>query len=423
MTRAANLTLLAFCLSLVLALWPTGSSEVQAQATSKTVSKLILTRRVDHLDAPAREPMIVEHPSGVQFVTGYRAARPTLWSSRDRGRTWTRVNVGPESAGAIGNSDVDLAVAPDGTVYFVTMGFNRATNEGTSIAVGATHDLGATWKWAVVSRARFDDRPWIEVTPDGAAHVIWNDGSGINYAISRDRGDSWTRRPRIHDKGGSSHFAVGPRGEMAVRIGPESASGNKFDAGVDLIAVSVDGGVTWTKRAAPGNREWSSITENKPGSIPRWVEPVAWDGQGHLYSIWTDPSGVWMARSPDRGESWKQWRVYETTDGAHFPYLVARGNGELAATWFTGTNETLHWHLGRIVVQQTDNPPHFIKSLALRLDSWAAPDRPGDPPTRDAAGEYLGLTFLRDGALVVVTPIQDPMIWRGGFSYWRFELR
>ena len=31
---------------------------------------------------------------------------------------------------AAGNSDVDLAVAPDGTLYFLTMGFDRGTREG-----------------------------------------------------------------------------------------------------------------------------------------------------------------------------------------------------------------------------------------------------------------------------------------------------
>jgi hypothetical protein len=43
-----------------------------------------------------------------------------LSTDRDGGNRWTRVNVGSEADGAIGNSDVDLAMARDGTLYFVT---------------------------------------------------------------------------------------------------------------------------------------------------------------------------------------------------------------------------------------------------------------------------------------------------------------
>lgn len=167
-------------------------------------SRLVLTRRVVHLDAPAREPMVVEHPSGALFVAGYRAGRPTLWKSLDRGRSWARVHVGAEADGAVGNSDVDLAAARDGTLYFVSMGYNRRAGEGTSIAVGVSRDAGTTWRWNVVSRNRFDDRPWVEVAPDGTAHLIWNDGAGVNHAVSRDRGATWDRLPRVHDMGARS---------------------------------------------------------------------------------------------------------------------------------------------------------------------------------------------------------------------------
>lgn len=397
-----------------------GQAAGQSSPQSRTgPAKLLLTRQVEHLDAPAREPMIVEHPSGALFVAGYRASRPTLWKSLNRGARWTRVNVGPEAQGAIGNSDVDLAVARDGTIYFVTMGFNRRISEGTSIAVGVSRDLGATWSWTMISKSRFDDRPWIEVAPDGTAHLIWNDGSGVNHAVSRDRGVSWPRSARIHNQGCSSHLATGPNGEVAVRITPLSASANKYDEGVDLIAVSSDGGATWQKHPAPGAREWTSMANFEPGMISRWVEPLAWDVQGYLYSLWTDHTGVWLARSTDRAATWEQWRLAETTDLAHYPYLIARGRGELAATWFTGAAETLHWRVVQIDIR--DGRPRIRESLPLRSDSWEPPDRPGDPPIRDTAGEYLGLTFLRDGGLAVVSPIQDPMKWRFGFSWWRFE--
>jgi hypothetical protein len=81
--------------------------------------------------------MIVEHPEGTLFVSGYSGDRasgppqtvPRLWISTDHGSTWNAVNVGTEVDGAIGNSDVDLAVSRDGTLYFVSMGFDNKAFE------------------------------------------------------------------------------------------------------------------------------------------------------------------------------------------------------------------------------------------------------------------------------------------------------
>jgi hypothetical protein len=388
---------------------------------------LSMAAPIDNLDVVAREPMIVEHPDGTLFVCGYGAARvsgnrmdePTLWKSGDGGTTWSRVNVGTETDGAVGNSDPDLAVAGDGTLYFATMVFDQ--EKGNQISVGVSKDVGTTWKWTLLSKTRFDDRPWVEVGPDGTAHVIWNDGAGVCHAVSRDGGLTWTERDRIHPQGGSSHLAVGPNGEVAVRVTPASASGNKYDEGVDLIAVSTDGGMTWRKGAAPGYREWS------PGGyfpVQRWVEPLAWDARGALYSFWTNLKGIWLARSVDQGATWTTWHLAESPDVAYFPYLTARGDGELAATWFSGWTVTWQAHAARIDVGEGGSPPQMVESQPFKPDSWQQNRYwPEDPPTPDTAGEYLAVSFLRNGGLVVVSPIQNKREKRYGFSLWKVEER
>ncbi len=384
---------------------------------------LVISDPVDHIDVLAREPMVIEHPDGTLFVSGYGqpgTPEPKLWKSSDRGATWSRVKVGTEADGAIGNSDVDLAVGPDGTLYFVTMGFDRKVGEGTHISIGVSKDVGKTWSWKMLSKSRFDDRPWVKAATDGTAHVIWNDGRGVCHAVSKDGGVTWTERAKIHSQGGSSHLAVGPHGEVAVRVTPRSASGNKFDKGVDLVAVSSDAGTTWQKYAAPGDREWSPI--NDADTLPRWVEPLAWDVRGALYSVWTNRTGLWLARSMDRGGTWKNWRVAESRDVLYYPYLVARGPGELAATWFSGRSEVLQAHVARVDVSGGDAPPRIIESPPFRPDSWRAGVRPQDPPIRDTAGEYLAVTFLRTGGLAVVSPIQNKREQRFGFSFRRIKV-
>lgn len=403
------------------ALWGCGH-QTEDSRHAPDAKSLILSEPIEHLDGLAREPMVVEHPNGTLFVTGYGTPTPRLWRSGDGGATWSRVEVGSEASGAVGNSDVDLTVAPDGTLYFVAMRFDRKKFEGTQIAVGASRDLGATWAWSLLSKTRYDDRPWVEVTPDGVAHVIWNDGAGVSHAVSRDRGRTWTEQPRINAQGHSSHMAVGPAGEIAVRITPVSASYNINHAGVDLIAVSTDGGATWIRHAAPGQRHWMFPAADDD-SMPRWVEPLAWDAASHLYYLWTDPSGLWLARSTDRGAQWSTRKIADGGATRYFPYLIARGKGELAATWFSGQGERIQAHVARIDVPEGDLPPLIWESTSFSPDSWRFGEKPGAPRTRDTAGEYVPIAFLRNGRLGVVSTIQDDQRRRLGFAWRTAELR
>lgn len=127
-----------------------GFTEQLVKNNSEPSRALVWTERVDHLDKLAREPMVVELSDGTLFVSGYDGdleKSPNLWRSRDHGATWEGVNVGSKADGAIGNSDVDLAVGRDDTLYFVTMSFDIRVNEGTRVTVGVSKDKGATW-WA-----------------------------------------------------------------------------------------------------------------------------------------------------------------------------------------------------------------------------------------------------------------------------------
>jgi hypothetical protein len=370
---------------------------------------------VDVLGRRARESMIARGKDGTLFVTGYGEDTPSLWRSNDDGRTWKSVDVGALQDGAVGNSDTDLAVAPDGTIYLAEMSFDRDKGEGLQMSVAASRDSGATWKWSMLSRRRFDDRPWIEVSADGVPHMIWNDGNGVSHFVSRDRGASWTEGPRIFPGGGSSHLAISPTGPIAVRIVPLEASGNRVRPGVDFIEVSEDGGRTWTPRNAPGHRVWSD-----PERMPRWVEPIAWDSAGALYSLWSEGKSMWLARSLDNGASWRAWRVSQSRETLYYPYLVARGKGELAATWHSGFGDSIKVNVAHIAIDQRDNKSIHIASaspFAIR-----AFERDSLPTTRrDTGGEYVPVMFLSPNTLAVVTTIQNPWAKLYGFTFRRFS--
>jgi hypothetical protein len=398
------------------------------------VRALVALPATDHLDELAREPMIVETSDGALFVSGYGSGQPRLWRSADGGATWEAVDVGTEEEGAIGNSDVDLAVGPDGTIYFANMSFDREKREGTGISIGSSRDGGASWTWSWLSQDRFDDRPWVEVAPDGVAHAIWNDGEGVSYAVSSDRGQTWTERPRIHPLGGSSHLAIGPAGELAVRVTPLSASGNRHDPGVDHVAVSTDGGLSWTQSELPGERVWSAQFDPTVALL-RWVEPLAWDGDGSLYALSSEGTTLWLARSTDRGGSWTRWPIAEGDEQLYFPYLVARGRGELAATWFSSIGESLrvnlaHVEVGAGVDADADAEPRVAHAEAFPIPAFMDAGETPDPVeggedgelVRDSAGEYVPVVFLPAARLAVVTTIQDPATDRWGFTFRPYSL-
>ena len=417
MIRRLNALLLA-----AIAAGCTGKPEASSPAGPAT---LVLADSVDHVDALAREPMVVAHQGGALFVTGYFDSLPPLWKSTDRGATWTRVAVGGPADGAAGNSDSDLAVGPDGTIYLITLVFDRPALEGVSVQVAVSHDVGATWKWTQLSATRLDDRPWIEVAPDGTAHAIWNDGAGVSHAVSTDSGRTWIEGERVNPKGGSSHLAVGPNGEVAVRVVPLSASGNRYDEGVDLIAVSTDRGKTWERRPPPGlfpfPTLWdTTVTPRKLANSPqpRWVEPLAWDAAGALYSFWAKDYDLWLARSSDKGATWTTWKIAESGATPYYPYLVARGNGELAASWFSGHGDSLRVNVAHIALQSGDKPPLVALAPQVQPESFTLPGM--GPPSGDTAGEYLPLVFLDDGSLGLVAPIQHFASGRVGFSWRRF---
>ena len=63
-------------------------------------------------------------------------------------------------------------MGPDGTIYLITLVFDRPALEGVSVQVAVSHDVGTTWKWSRLSATRLDDRPWIEVAPDAPREQV-----------------------------------------------------------------------------------------------------------------------------------------------------------------------------------------------------------------------------------------------------------
>jgi len=404
--------------SIVLAAALAASGTLAAQQSAR----LVVTSHATHLDSLAREPMVVQLPSGTLVASGYSQTIASAWRSADNGVTWTRIDTRPEANGLLGNSDVALAIAPDGTLYWAAMVFDRSKGEGVAVNVGVSTDDGVSWRWTTAVHTRFDDRPWIGVAADGTVHLVWNDGRGVHHSTSTDRGATFTEGVRASARGGSSAFAIGPHGELAVRVVPISASGNIFAPGVDQLAISTDGGVTWRAVAMPGTRDWRAFDDTSAAAkttpaTPRWEEPVAFDSTGALYVAWTDRGVLHLARSTDLGANWHEQGIARGAAMLYYPFLFARGDGDLAVTWFSGSGDSLRLNVSRLSARR------LAEGEPIALESFGLSSRPEDPNVRSCAGEYAGVTILRDGTVAVIAPVQNERAGRFGFEFWRFTTR
>jgi hypothetical protein len=381
---------------------------------------LVLVDSSAHLGNPAREPMVVVHPSGTLFASGYggeaRGYRgddpevPRIVKSLDLGKHWTPVDVGGRRDGAIGGvSDLDMAVAPDGTLYHAALLFDPEAWAGVRVGMGMSRDGGTSWHWTKIDSTRFDDRPWVEVARDGTAHVVWSTDHGVFHSKSSDRGITWSQPSVVNPVGGSSHFSVGPAGTLAVRIGPRSAGDTLLHSDADQIAVSRDGGMTWQKHAPPARFDWDG-----EDALPGWVEPIAWDSSGALYAFWSRGYELQLARSTDDGATWRQWTVVQGEVQGFYPVLVTRGDKVFAATWMSRSGEgMLLGHLAVVDARGEDPQVSFAPPFLIDVEARAE-------GTFDTGGEYLPAVFLPDGSIGVAFPIQNYSASQFGFGWRRY---
>ena len=392
-------------------------------------SNEILIAKAQHyyetgIDGMPGEPMIVQHPDGSLYLGGYVYPKyVALYQSRDLGLNWQKVDLKNENNPELGNSDIDLTIAPNGSVHMAAM--HWGDYEGAGISVVSSRNGTDTWIWNRISQVLGDDRPWIRATPDETIHLIWNNRNGINYVRSSDNGQNWERQPLIYPEGKSSHFAAGPNGELAIRITPRAWTEAPEDPNKDYIAVSLDGGNSWSFNKVPGDRSSKSIH--------RHVEPIGWDNEGALYYAWSEVNSLWLARSDDKGKNWYSERVYESNEKIFYPYIAVKDIGEVGLTWMEGWNETQCCFAGRISYDVQANTFKKLKLRALFWESLVILDKsksvdgnlsdeqykgfiepPRVVPTK-GAGEYEPVIFLKNGQMAVATEVYNAVENRYGF--------
>jgi hypothetical protein len=283
----------------------------------------------------------------------------------------------PNGAGGVGASggDIDIAIAPKKN----PLGFFNvyvASLNLASVNVATSQDRGTTFSQTPVQGGLpVDDREWIAAFGPATSLLTYHDIATDNIDVLRsdDSGALYTQVSRaipdtdykamdnqhgniVIDHRNTSGAVAGQFWAYQSFVAPHSSSDSSLDEA--FLAVSNDGGSTWTDRAIPCSYEpGTNIAQNFPN--------VSVAPNGTLWYAWSDGTAIRTAKSGDHGQTWKcSGAVSKGSPEAIFPWLVATSNGVDLVYYGadkTGSDQT--WYVD------------FVQDPASTIGGWGTPTR------------------------------------------------
>lgn len=306
------------------------------------------------------EPSLAIGPDGTIYVCSPRGLGDGthLWVSTDGGSAFrysgTEPSAGPilrSGSGDVGGGDCDVATDEAGRAYLVDLWLG-----GVSVASSADH--GESWRGVPVSTlAAPMDRPWVlggakdevfvtaaQAQPNGVNERGANmpPAGGIWVARSTDGGLTFPQRV----------LAVGNENRLSLNSNLARDGGRLYLAYAKEVtegrlamvaATSSDRGATWMHYTIV---EQDFVPEQC--FSPIFIFPsVAADGRGGVYVAWallnpeTERIDLFLAASPDRGETWNEPVPVTPREGTRaFPWVAAHSSGRVGLAWYE-TNATV----------------------------------------------------------------------------------
>jgi hypothetical protein len=283
----------------------------------------------------------------------------------------------PNGVGGVGASggDIDIAIAPErnpvGAYNVYVASLNLA-----SVDVATSQDRGTTFSQTPVQAGLpADDREWIAAFGPATSLLTYHDIATDNIDVLRsdDSGATYTQVSRaipdtdykasdnqhgnlVIDHRNLSGAVAGQFWAYQSFVAPHSSSDSNLDEA--FVAVSDDGGSTWTDRAIPCSYEaGANIAQNFPN--------VSVAPSGRLWYAWSDGKAIRTATSGDHGRTWTCSGAVSTgSPQAIFPWLVATTKGVDLVYYganTTGAGQT--WYAD------------FVQDLASTPSGWGTPTR------------------------------------------------
>jgi len=288
----------------------------------------------------------------------------------------------PNATGGIGASggDVDVAIAPVAasgasfTIYLASLILG-------SVSVSRSMDDGATWTTTPVQAGLpLDDREWIAAYGDATSllsfheiatnniEILRSDNGGVAYAQIAEAIPASDYKSQYNEHGNMVIDHVTTAGAVPgltsqlgfwayqsfVAPATDPSVSGAFDYNEAFVAVSNDGGFTWTDKPIPCSVSGTGIDHTFPN--------VSVDPSGRVWYAWSDGRSVRTAVSSDHGNTWTcSGPVSTTTPHAIFPWLVATSAGVDLVYYGAPLSDTGTWYV------------YFAQNLANTPTGWGTP--------------------------------------------------
>jgi|GEM_PF-6320951 hypothetical protein len=290
------------------------------------------------------------HAVFTQNIAG-KAGNPGFYAySDDQGTTWTTglddLDQGTAENSEWGNFTPAVAVGSDDSVHVVWYAAYKAA-QYKSIFYAVSRDRGTTWTRPEVVTAKMSPGvytwPSLTLDKENRPHVVFSDpqGSKAGFYSTKDASGAWKMPVKISDSS-TPKDTVGI--EFNPYLGPNGALFVFFDSSGNLGTVRVnrsdDGGASWTGLSTPattGSRVlWPSMTFDRAGNSYLTMTL----NSGSAFKIWIlkrDPSGNWSKPDIDNlfpPEKVKGYmRSSLTIDGDDNLHVFVEGSPESRANW------------------------------------------------------------------------------------------
>ena len=300
----------------------------------------------------------------------------------------------PNAVGGLGASggDIDTAFAPvagpSGSYRIYVASLNLA-----SINVATSTDNGASFTQTPVQGGiPVDDREWIAAYGADTSLLTYHDAATNNIDVLRS------------DNGGQAYTqistAIAPTDYKAsnnelgnIVIDHNSGTAGGFDAYQSFVApsqdpgpsglllatpydegflaVSNDGGHSWTDKPIPCSTGWG-------GSLNHQFPNVSVSPSGQLWYTASNDKSVFVATSPDKGSTWTCSGAISTGVQAVEPWIVAGATGEDLVYYATpdspqsgknGSPQTFYAYFAQNL--STTNPSGFASTQLLPVHRGA----------------------------------------------------
>jgi hypothetical protein len=271
-----------------------------------------------------------------------------------------------------GDIDVALASAPNasGNYNLYVASLNLA-----SISVATSTDNGTTFSQTPVQAGvPVDDREWIAAFGAQTALLSYHDVATNNIDVLRsDNGGQTFTQVSTAIPAGDYKASANELGNIVVDhrnlpagagnfyayqsfVAPSSSSGaNNNEA---FLAVSADGGHTWTDNPVPCSTAASTTDLNH--NFPN----ISVDPAGRVWYAWSDDHSIKTAVSTDHGSTWSCSGAVSTGSAqAIFPWLAATSAGVDLVYYGapTATNQT--WSVD------------FVQNTTSTATGWGTPQQ------------------------------------------------